>query len=423
MKQDRIFYAACALSAVGVLLAILGTDYSLVLFVAAYLLRPMLVEFGQDGALTDERERAIHSRSGNLAFVVMTIAAVGLAMEQIAQGKRPEEMYELIAIGLAARALTGPIMVGEFRKAGVLIISAVGFFLGLFIVLEASLSLASIAGVVIMLLIVGVGQIARRFPRTIAVLLAAIGLSTIFFFRLYDFRLVQTSLWLFFVTPVATASVCLFLGSGKEPDVVSRKARSIAFGSLATGAAIVFTLLMIFGSREELPAITSKNLDKGTVTYIQGVPCQGYVNYYQNGKLQSCILAREDTLLGQPFPAGTRISFAADGTLDRCFFPHNVQIQGVNCKGTGIDGYQMLFYPNGKLRLAWLAQDQEIQGVPCMEASFWADAFGGGVGVSFHDNGILARCKLSQNCIMQGRSFKRGQHVSFDNQGHIVAKP
>ncbi|MFH1699444.1 MAG: hypothetical protein ABIE07_02560 [Candidatus Zixiibacteriota bacterium] len=45
-KRDRIFYSACSLSGMGVVLAILGYELAILLFVAAYLLRPALHEFG-----------------------------------------------------------------------------------------------------------------------------------------------------------------------------------------------------------------------------------------------------------------------------------------------------------------------------------------------------------------------------------------
>ena len=45
-KRDRIFYTACALSALGLALAFLGFEASLLFFVVAYLLRPALHETG-----------------------------------------------------------------------------------------------------------------------------------------------------------------------------------------------------------------------------------------------------------------------------------------------------------------------------------------------------------------------------------------
>lgn len=420
MKRDKIFYAASGLSAVGILLAVMGSDFSLVLFVAAYLLRPVMMEFGSGVRFADEREQTIHAKSGDVAFVVVILAAIGYSMLRIAHGQRPEELYEIIAIGLAARALTGLIMTGEYRKAGMLIIFAVGLFVGLFIVMEAGLSPVSLFGVGVALGMFGIAQIAKKFPRVIAALLALIVISAVFVLGLYQFRLIQSAIWLFLVTPLTMASACLFLGSGNDTDSVSPKVRSYVFGSLTVCALLVFALLMVFGSREEHHSITFQQLKASEVKEIQGFPCQGTVNYFENGKIASCILAREYKVLGQLLPTGTQLNFSSEGNLELISLPYDVYLQSYFCKGEGPTTWHTVFHPNGQLKLMWPAKDQWIQGIPCREASFWTDAFGGGAGVSSHSNGKLKRCKLSQDFIIEGHSFKRGAHLDFNEQGHLV---
>lgn len=83
-------------------------------------------------------------------------------------------------------------------------------------------------------------------------------------------------------------------------------------------------------------------------------------------------------------------------------------------------GYQAGFHPNGALRLVWLTHDTDIQNIPCLKASFWADVIGGGVGVCFHDNGFLAKCKLARDVTIQGRPYKKGDHVRFDREGNLI---
>jgi hypothetical protein len=65
------------------------------------------------------------------------------------------------------------------------------------------------------------------------------------------------------------------------------------------------------------------------------------------------------------------------------------------------------FYPSGKLRLCWLAEDQVVQGLPCMAAAgFWGTLFHyGGAGTSFHENGKLHSCTLSKDY----RGHRRGE--------------
>ena len=124
-----------------------------------------------------------------------------------------------------------------------------------------------------------------------------------------------------------------------------------------------------------------------------------------------------------------RPSFLPEGTIicsrtkDRiiCFLPQDTEVQGLVCRGGGHD-WQTVFYTNGKLALAWLAETTEIQGVPCMKASFLEELFGGSSGVHFHDNGNLSRCKLAKNFTIEDRAFKKRDQVNFDRKGRLIAE-
>ena len=423
-KRDKIFFFACGLSSIGVALAVMGYDSALLLFVVAFLLRPSLHEFGLAKQYADERQLTIHSRSGNIGFIVVMLAAVGFALWRISRGQYPEELYELIYLGLAAKAITGLIMVGEYRKAGVVIISAVGVFLALFIIAEGGFSVASIFGIVVGGIIVGLGQLARKFPKTMAFILATVAIGAIIAFDLYDFRTVGTGLWLFFITPIVTASTCLFLGRGDQEEV-SPRLRAGVFGTLGAGAAVIFTLTMIFGGRNEPVTSRTAAAPDGEVVEIQGISCVGSVEYYQDGKLTSCTLGREDTLSGQPLPAGTVVHLTPDGYFDWCFLQQNTEIQGHLCRGEG-HGFMTGFHPNGQLKTAWLAQDEIIQGIPCAKFKFlsallgWVDDSGKDGSTRFHENGLLRYCAFSENFTIEGHNFKKGDAVIFDRDGKLV---
>ncbi len=424
-KRDKFLFFACGLCCVGVALAVMGYEFALLLFVVAYLIRPALHEFGIARQYADERQLTIHSRSGNIGFIVVMLAAVGFALWRISRGQYPEELYELIYLGLAAKAITGLIMVGEYRKAGVVIISAVGVFLALFIIAEGGFSVASVLGIVVGGIIIGFGQLARKFPKAMAFLLAAAAIGAIFAFDLYDFREVGTGLWLFFITPVVTASTCLFLGRGDQEAEVSPRLRAGIFGTLGAGAAVVFTLLMIFGGRNE--PVTSRMAagPDGEVVEIQDISCVGSVEYYQNGKLTSCTLGREDTLSGQPLPAGTVVHLTSDGYLDWCFLKQNTEIQGHLCRGEK-DGFMTGFHPNGQLKTAWLAQDEIIQGIPCARFQFlsallgWIEDSGKDGSTGFYENGQLRYCELSESFTIEGQRFRKGDAVRFNRDGQLV---
>ncbi len=420
-RRDKIFYVALALCLAGVVLAVLGYEFALLLFVAAYLLRPSLHEFGLAQQYADERQLIIHSRSGNIGFIIVMLAAVGFALWRISRGETPEELYELIAIGLAARAITKLVMVGEYRKAGVIIISAVGVFLALFIVLESGLSMGSVFGVVLGGIIVGLARLARKFPRAITFVLALVVVAVILSFRLYDFRTVNTALWLFFVTPLAIAAACLFLGRSENEESVTPRLRSIVFGSLGAGAAVIFILLLIFGGRNQPVTSRTAAAPPGEVMEIQGIACTGSVEYYQDGKLKSCTLGRDDTLSGQPLALGTVVNLRPDGSLDWCFLQENTVIQGHLCSGSG-HGFMTGFHPNGQLKTAWLAQDEVIQGIPCAKFSFLSSLFGGGERTLFHENGRLNYCTLSDTLTVEGQHLKKDEVVRFDKDGRLISR-
>ncbi|MCH7878758.1 MAG: hypothetical protein IH914_05545 [candidate division Zixibacteria bacterium] len=286
-------------------------------------------------------------------------------------------------------------------------------------------SIASAFGVALGLIIVGFGQLGRRFPKTISIALAAFAVSAVLFSDLLQFHRKDMEMWLFFVIPIVTSSVCLFLGSKGEGEDVSTRVRSIVFGSLGVGAATVFALALIIGSGEDHSKGRRVAVPEGESAEVQGVSCSGQIQYYKNGNLEFCRLAREDTLSGQILPAGTGIHFTQDGQFNWCFLQEDTEIQGYLCRGDG-HGFMTEFHPNGQVRTVYLAEDQVIQGTPCARFRFLSAVFnpihGKNGNTSFHENGQLRYCELSENFSIEGRSFRRGDAVRFNQNGKLVVK-
>jgi hypothetical protein len=422
-KYDRIFAIACGLTGAGILLAILGHEVGILLFVAAALLRPALHEFGLAKQYADERQLVIHSRSGNIGFIVMVLVAVGMALWRVSRGQSPGELYELIALGLAARAITGLVMGGEYRKAGATVIGAVGVFLGIFIGIETWLSWGVLVALAVVLVFVGFARMAFKWPRTFAVILSILVLGAILGFRLYEFRATDTTHWLLFVTPLSCAAACLFLGGGSEDRIISGRTRTRVFGSLATGAAIVFCLLVMFGDRGNEDAVggSMATIPEGKVVEVQGVPCAGVIEYYKDGMLEFCHLAQEASLSGQLLPAGTGVHFTPEGVFDWCFLQQDLRIQGHLCRGSG-HNFMTGFHPNGKLSVAWLAEDEIIDRIPCAKFRYLTAIFHGGSGTYFHENGRLRRANLSRAVEIQGHSFRKSAVVNLDPDGNLIQK-
>ena len=53
------------------------------------------------------------------------------------------------------------------------------------------------------------------------------------------------------------------------------------------------------------------------------------------------------------------------------------------------------FYPSGKLKECYLAGDQTVQGVPCMNGGIFGDGLC--LGAVFHETGKLKSCKLTRD--------------------------
>jgi|TARA_B100001079_G_scaffold242823_1_gene229139 hypothetical protein len=155
----------------------------------------------------------------------------------------------------------------------------------------------------------------------------------------------------------------------------------------------------------------------------QDIACSNEVEYYQNGYIEFCILAREDTLSGQILPEGTGVHFSENGVFDWCFLQQDTNIQGHLCRGSG-HNFMTSFYPNGQLKTGWLANDEIIQGIPCSKFRFMSAIFvsfhGKSGQTSLHENGALQYCELSEDIIIEGKSYKKTDSVRFDPKGNLL---
>ncbi len=188
--------------------------------------------------------------------------------------------------------------------------------------------------------------------------------------------------------------------------------------------------------------VNTENL--GRPKEIQGIPCQGLVKFQKNGHIERCRLSRDHMFSANILPAGTLVSFSKDGRLkvcwlardavisgqlfqkdtavyftpesaiNFCFLPRDTMIQGHLCKGRGHD-YMTAFYTDGTLKTAWLARDEEIQGVPCSACVFMSNR-----GTDFHEDGTLQSCYLAKNATIRGHSYTKGHKLVFDRSGDVV---
>jgi hypothetical protein len=252
----------------------------------------------------------------------------------------------------------------------------------------------------------------------------------------------------------------------------------------------IIAAAILFGSGPLLAAARTRILAEPAE--IQEISCRGLVTLDENGRIESCTLARDCTLAGYPLPAGSTVRFRGDlqvasfvlgqpatiagfmlpadcevrlapvftGTLRgaasvrgvslpagstiffrtpavwesevpdtwHCWLPANTLIQARHCRSTE-DGCGVIFYPSGKLRAAALAQDTEIDGVPCTSSHnpFRLGRrvlfYGLDVRAWFYESGHLAQGMVSRKCRIGGRDFKPGDIVRLTPTGALDPSP
>lgn len=217
IKRDRIFYVACGLLVVGIVLASMDQYIALLFLVGAYLLRPTLHALGTARQYADERQVEIFSRSGNIGFLVVMFGAAVLAILRQADGEPPDDFHMLIVLGLVTKAIIGLLMVGDFRRAGVIMLISFGTIMGVFASLygfdeirAGETPWETIVGVGLIIVSVVAGLLARKYPRPIAVLLMLIVAGFIYGLSLWEFTEKDNGVWLFIVLPLSLIIACLW---------------------------------------------------------------------------------------------------------------------------------------------------------------------------------------------------------------------
>jgi len=228
IKRDRIFYIACGLLLVGVVLACMNNQAAIIALVGAYLLRPTLHALGVAKKYADERQIQIFSRSGNIGFLVVMFGAAILAVLRAAQGEPPDDFHLLIVLGLVTKAIIGLLMIGDFRRAGVIILISFGVIMGVFAGLQGFDEIRNgetpwetFAGVGLILASTILGLLARKYPRPVAVILMLVAAWMTWNLRLWEFGDKDRGVLLFVILPLALIIACLWGKPDEDTFAVS----------------------------------------------------------------------------------------------------------------------------------------------------------------------------------------------------------
>lgn len=187
---------------------------------------------------------------------------------------------------------------------------------------------------------------------------------------------------------------------------------------------------------------------------IQSIPCSGNVHYWKNGKIKSCYLSKDYEIDGNLLPVDSELFLEENGNPSRCEISKEAKFYGLSLPpktcvffnrwghklsfwlkdDTRIQGYLIAssndgignsLYTNGKLKAIWLADEEEINGVPCTSSNnpfrFGSQVTSLGTKrmVWFYENGNLQQAMLSRDITIQGHFFKKGDIIYFDQDGKV----
>ncbi len=147
-------------------------------------------------------------------------------------------------------------------------------------------------------------------------------------------------------------------------------------------------------------------------TTIQSYPCERWVRFYQNARLEQFEISETLVVQSITIPARSTVFLNRDGTLHKTWFSDTMTIQGIPCKGARIGKVTTAFYENGALQWCFLAEPRTIQGIPCKSSPMDI--------VGFHSDGTLKTCTLEQPTVLQGQVYTRGMKIYLDDSGKIL---
>ncbi|NOT30327.1 MAG: hypothetical protein HOP15_07755 [Planctomycetes bacterium] len=255
--------------------------------------------------------------------------------------------------------------------------------------------------------------------------LASLGTLVVLVWRwptLGGFALVASGVWaaVYFDNPGARALLAApAVGIGVGCLVLGWRARWLASAALLA-LGLTLSACIVPQDPADLPFRTSSILrhEDGRMrrallveeTEIAGFPCQRWVWWYEDGRIDNVELALDLSVQGHDFPVGTRLFFDREGRLAHAWLSRDALIDGRPCRGRmKVD---TAFHPNGRVRAFFPRRPLEIDGVLCAASVFHP--------IYLHPDGRLRQCKLAREVTLDGRTFEKGALLALDESGHAL---
>ncbi len=158
---------------------------------------------------------------------------------------------------------------------------------------------------------------------------------------------------------------------------------SIIFCLLLTG------LFMACGEKTE----TNPETETDSITY------EGNPVYYENGNVEFGELAKNTTINGRTYAAGTSLFFYENGNVESGTLAKNTTIDGI----TYVKG-SIQFYENGQILSRILSENTTIDGI-----TYAADTV-----LFFYNNGNVNIVILAEDTTIDGVIYEGGSRIYFD---------
>jgi len=149
-------------------------------------------------------------------------------------------------------------------------------------------------------------------------------------------------------------------------------------------------------------------------TTIQGYPCAAdWVHFNKKWEMSLFRLSDTATINNFLYQKDTWIRLTKSGLI--CTFPRDTIVQGYLCKGGGgAKGVQTRFLRSGKLDAFFTEKGSIIDGIKCK---------GGGLDlIQLNENGLLKECILAEDQLIKGVQYKKGTKIQIDPDGKIKVK-
>ncbi|MFZ4620738.1 MAG: hypothetical protein ACOYNS_09275 [Bacteroidota bacterium] len=216
-NRDSITWWASGIFVLSIaLFVITNNDSFLLMMVGLYMLRPTLYAMGFAVKQADERQMLIQYRSGNLALTVVILTIMIFIVKNRMEGKPSDDFNVVLIVALAARALTGILMIKNYLEAAVRITLGVGLLMILFYFAENGLSFNGLMESIPAMVILALGMVGKKKPYVSAVafaILTLVAMVVIMFFARPGFTFYQVITALVVSLPLGSVAYCFYRGA------------------------------------------------------------------------------------------------------------------------------------------------------------------------------------------------------------------